>query len=228
MSSNLKLDYCSFKAAKYACENWHYSKSIPAGKLIKIGVWENGIFVGVVIFSRGANPQLLKPYGLKQTEGCELTRIALNKHAASVTKIVSIAIKILKKYCPGIKIIVSYADANQGHLGKIYQAGNWIYVGEFANERGIKINGKLVHRRSVVNRYGTSSIQYLKDNVDKNAETVRGLPKFKYLMPLNDQIKKLVINSKKEFPKTISPDGVIGYTSDIQSEVDSSNLISGL
>ena len=75
----LKIDWATHEAAKYACENWHYSKSIPVPPLVKIGVWENSKFIGVLIFSRGASSNLLKPYGLDQTEGCELTRVSLTK-----------------------------------------------------------------------------------------------------------------------------------------------------
>lgn len=228
MNSSLKLDWCSFKAAKYACEQWHYSKCLPAGKLIKVGVWENEIFIGVVIFSRGANPHLLEPYGLDQTQGCELTRIALNKHETPVTRIVSIALNLLKKYCPGLELVVSYADANQGHLGRIYQAGNWVYEGEFANERGIMINGRLMHRRSVVNRFKTSSMKYLIENIDKNAHKVMGLSKFKYLMPLNRVIKSKIEKLRKPYPKIICPGDVTGNMAEFHSETGSSNLTSGL
>ena len=31
---------------------------------------------------------------------------------------------------PGIRLLVSYADLNQGHEGKIYQASNWVFVGK--------------------------------------------------------------------------------------------------
>jgi hypothetical protein len=31
----LKLDWCSHEAAKYACENWHYSKCVPNQKTVK-------------------------------------------------------------------------------------------------------------------------------------------------------------------------------------------------
>jgi len=44
---SLRLDWCSYEATKFACTNWHYSRSVPAGKLMKVGVWaEKG----------GANP----------------------------------------------------------------------------------------------------------------------------------------------------------------------------
>lgn len=57
----LKVAFCSYEAAKYACQNYHYSKTIPASKLVKIGVWENEKFIGAVIFGLGANNNLGKP-----------------------------------------------------------------------------------------------------------------------------------------------------------------------
>ena len=74
--AELKLDWASYEAAKHACAHWHYSKAMPATKLVKIGVWEYGKFIGVVIFSRGAAPHLGDPC-LPQTDICELTRVAL-------------------------------------------------------------------------------------------------------------------------------------------------------
>lgn len=127
--TELKVDWASHKAASFACRNWHYSKSIPAGKLVKVGAWENGKFIGVVIFSRGATVNIGKPYKMDQTEICELTRVALTTHVTPVTRIVAIAIRMLRKQSPGMKLIISYADVDQGHEGKIYQAGNWIYEG---------------------------------------------------------------------------------------------------
>ena len=79
MPVDLKVDWASHKAAKFACQNWHYSRSIPAGKLVKVGAWENKKFVGVVIFARGANKSMLSPFNLRQDQGCELARIALRK-----------------------------------------------------------------------------------------------------------------------------------------------------
>jgi hypothetical protein len=78
-------------------------------------------------------------------------------------RIISIAVKILKREMPGIRMIVSYADLNHGHFGKIYQASNWIFVGETGNEAGIVLNGKLTHRRTINSKYGTSTIEWLQN-----------------------------------------------------------------
>ena len=97
MDMSLRLDWCSHEAAKYAVEHWHYSKCMPAGKIVKIGVWENEEYIGCVLYSRGANNHLGSQYNLDQTELCELTRVALTNHKNTVSRIVSISIKMLIK-----------------------------------------------------------------------------------------------------------------------------------
>lgn len=126
---SLKIDFCTYQSAKYACENWHYAKKIPSGKLVKLGVWEDEKYIGCVLYGRGANNNALKKYGLKVTEGCELMRVALREHKNTVTKILSITFLMLKKTNPGVKLIISYADPEQNHKGTIYKAGNWKYEG---------------------------------------------------------------------------------------------------
>ena len=160
-STDLKLDWASHEAALFACKNWHYSKTIPVGKTLKIGVWEFDRFIGVVIFSYGANNNAPKSFELTQYECCELTRVALTRHKTAVSKILSIALKFLKKSNPGIKIVFSYADkTNQGHYGIIYQANGWDYLGErttSSKDAYYIINGKKIHGRSARAKYGKSA-----------------------------------------------------------------------
>jgi hypothetical protein len=40
--ADLRIDWATHAAAKYACENWHYSGCMPVGKLVKVGAWESG------------------------------------------------------------------------------------------------------------------------------------------------------------------------------------------
>ena len=197
------MDYATFKSAKYACENWHYSKVIPVGKLVKIGVWENSKFIGVVLFGRGANNNMLKPYKLNQDEGCELVRIALTKHKNPVSKIMMIAIKFLKKSNPNLKLIVSYADEDEGHKGGIYQATNWIYEGLFnAGSMGaFIINGKKTHPKSVYSKGVKKNINAVRQNLDPKATVFYTKGKHKYLMPLTKQMKKEIEKLAKPYPK---------------------------
>ena len=201
---SLKIDHCSFEAAKYAVMNWHYSKAMPSGKLIKYGVWEDNTFIGAVIYGRGANNNMLKTYGLKSIEGCELVRIALNKHVVPVTKIMSITIRMLKKQNPGLRIIASYADDDQDHVGSIYQANNWIYTGKTSgvNTGNFIVNGNQMHGRSVSEKFGTASIEKLMAkgiNIKKHT----GKGKFKYIYPLDKQMMNECMKLSKDYPKRL-------------------------
>src|SRR6516162_6955846 len=96
-SPNLRIDWCTYDAARYAVEHWHYSRSLPCSKTARLGVWEDGKFIGAIVFAWGANRHLAGEYKLKMTECAELCRIALGKHITPVSRIISIAVKLLKR-----------------------------------------------------------------------------------------------------------------------------------
>ena len=200
---DLRVDWCSYEAAKYACEHWHYSKSVPVPPLVKVGAWEKDRFVGAVIFSRGATPNLLNPFGLKQTEGCELTRIALNRHESQVSRIVRVAIAFLKRTSPSLRIVVSFADPAEGHNGAIYQAGNWIYTGESSKSiEYIDSNGKRVHGRMVKKKGWT--IVHGKRRVALTpiqCTAITKPKKHRYVMPLDNEMRARVLPLAKPYPK---------------------------
>jgi hypothetical protein len=201
---SLKIDWASHESAKYACTNWHYSKCVPVFKCVRIGVWENDKFIGVVLFGQGATPEIGSPYGLKQIEICELTRIALTKHITPVSRILSIAFKFLHKSSPNLRMIVSFADEGQGHHGGIYQATNWIYTGG-AETHAYLVNGVQYHPKSLHSKYGVGgqSIPWLQKNVDKNAKRIISGFKHRYLMPLDDEMRNQVAKLAKPYPKRV-------------------------
>ncbi len=200
---DLKLDWCSHEAAKYAVEHWHYSQSLPVPPLVKVGVWESKKFIGCVLFSRGASTNLLKPYGLASIEGCELTRVALTSHRAPVSRIVAVAIKLLKKSNPGLRLIVSYADPFENHHGGIYQAGNWVYSGKTSPDWAvIDRQGKRWHSR-VASESGFKSQYGRMTRVIRPSEGTKiVLPgKHRYLMPLDTEMRAQILPLAKPYPK---------------------------
>jgi hypothetical protein len=201
--TELRVDWASHEAAKYACEHWHYSRCLPAGKSVKVGVWENNKFIGVILFSRGANPHIASPYQLTQCEVCELTRIALCAHNTPVSRVLSFAIKLLKRFSPGVRLVVSYADKDQNHHGGIYQATNWIYTGlQNPESRGAFIvKGKKVHPRSIGAKHGIQSLDWIRKNLDPNAKEYITQGKHKYLMPLDDKIRAKFHALAQPYPK---------------------------
>tara|TARA_Y100001937_G_scaffold57177_1_gene78440 strand:+ start:310 stop:981 length:672 start_codon:yes stop_codon:yes gene_type:complete len=198
---SLKLDWATYEAAKFACLNWHYSKCLPVGKLVKIGVWEENKFIGVVLFGRGANKSLGKPYGCDQTESCELVRIALKIHKTPVSKIISIALKFLKKSNPKIKLVVSFADIEQNHHGGIYQATNWIYDGKSNAADEYLFKGKRWHGRAFRKTHG-SHLKF----IDKGLEIVQGSQKYRYLFPLDQKLRDTLIKKALPYPKRLKQD----------------------
>lgn len=168
--------------------------------MVKVGAWEGGIFIGCVLFANGANPTVGNVYQLKQTEICELVRVALNKHLTPVSRIIAIVIRFLKQSNPGLKMIVSYADPEQGHVGGIYQAGNWVYVGIGSSSRQYFHEGRWKHSREVTSgAFGGKP--KIADYSHLRARVVPG--KYKYLMPLDDDMKKGIAVLAKPYPKPI-------------------------
>ena len=88
-------------------------------------------------------------YGMNRLEACELARVALDAHQAPVTQIVAAALRLLKEASPGTRLVISYADPAQGHLGTIYQAGNWTYVGRSGSVKEYFVGGHWIHNRTV-------------------------------------------------------------------------------
>ena len=204
---SLYIDWATFEATKYACEHWHYSKCVPVGKLIKVGAWEDDKFIGVVIFSRGANKSIGSPYNLTQFECCELTRVALRPHKCYVSQVLAEALRFLKKKCPSMQLIISYADIEQGHHGGIYQATNWIYEGKTSSARYFIVNGKKTHPKSLYSLYKNKyadfeqSVEWVQKYIDPKASVYYDEGKHKYLFPLTKEMKKMVAPLNKPYPK---------------------------
>jgi hypothetical protein len=131
--ADLRIDWATHAAAKYAVENWHYSKCLPMGKLVKVGAWENGKFIGVVLFGRGATPNLMKTIQIRSNRMRRISAHCIDKTRCASFEGGGIGYKIFKKRkTRSIRLIVSFADPSQGHHGGIYQAGNWVYSGQIS------------------------------------------------------------------------------------------------
>ena len=214
----LRLDWCSHEAAKYACEKWHYSRSVPVGKLVKIGVWEDDAFVGVVLFSSGSAGVgvIGGRLGASAVETSELSRVALTRHEAPVSRIVAIAIRFLKQQSPRLRLVVSYADPEQGHIGGIYQAGNWIYSGRSSPDKAyIDRDGRRWHSRSIsASGWKTRLGRKTKAPTPDGMMVVPLAPKHRYLMPLDAEMRAKIEPLRKPYPKRAG--GADSGTSGIQ------------
>jgi len=170
-------------------------------KVLSVGVWEGGIFIGAVLFSRGANRHIGHPFNLGQNEIAELVRVALRSHVAPVSQIVSIAVRLLRKQSPGLRLLVSYADPAQGHCGGIYQAMGWEYIGTSQPQAALILNGWPLHKRTGSGRGRLVNANYGEKSC-----------KYKYVLRLD----KSVTIEGKPYPKCVR--SVDGDTSAIHAE----------
>jgi hypothetical protein len=195
------LTLANSSAVSYACLNYHYAKRIPV-VAIAFNVYEDNDWCGVICYGWGANPHIADIYDKWNGQVLELVRVALNGKQKTTSECLAASLKELKKYAPALDLVVSYADVDQEHKGIIYQATNWTYVG-LMNE-GVKatfvIHGKKMHPRSVGAKNWKVSLEWIKQNVDKNAtqEVTKG--KHKYLYPLNKKMRKQIEPLAIDYP----------------------------
>jgi len=110
----------------------------------RTGSW---IYQPVTDARRGLNTFM----GIDKLNVAEIVPIALREHVWPVSRMISVAIKLLRKRCPGIELIVAFADTGESHHGGIYQAANFTYAGMSAPGRLFrhKATGRLLHNRAV-------------------------------------------------------------------------------
>lgn len=200
----MKLEKASYKAIKYACVHFHYAKRIPAQPIIGYSVFNsNKEWCGCVLFNAGIEG-IQKPYGLKMGQVAELVRVALNGKQDASSKTVSLAIRLFKKENPLVKLLVSYADSDEGHIGTLYQATNWYYEQSKKTSDAFidKKTGKQIHSRQISKtglkkQFGTVKKCYTYNQVTRIS---KGL-KHKYIYPLDKNLIPLCKSLSKPYPK---------------------------
>jgi hypothetical protein len=202
----LRLDFIQSAAARRAVEQWHYSKTMPVSKLVSIGVWEDGKFIGVIIYAWGSNKDLGTRYGLVSTECVELVRVAFRNHVTPVSRAMAISLRMLKRTSPGVRLVVSFADPVQGHHGGIYQAMGWLFAGKTSPETEWRLGGKRLNRRAFTgSNFGRGA-----HKPPPGAIKVAVPPKLRYLYPMDDEMRQRVAHLAKPYPKRAGPQGNSG------------------
>ena len=138
------------KAIKYACLNFHYAESVPTVQYAYNVYNDKDEWCGVIVFGGGANNNLAKSFGKNSGEVLELERVALNGKQEQTSKAVALALRQLHKDNPLVEIVVSYSDHRQKHIGTIYQATNFLYLGvTITSDTQYFYNGKWTHERTI-------------------------------------------------------------------------------
>ena len=160
---------CPLGEVREVCKNKHYLHRVPS--IIEFyGLYKENLLLGIITFGIPPNRNLMKICGEKYKNAVlELNRLWCYDIAPrnAESYLIAQGIKLLKIDKPNIKILVSFADMREGHLGYIYQASNWYFTGYSMPGGGsILIDGEEHHAKSLNNKYGTSDINKLKEIFD--------------------------------------------------------------
>ncbi len=190
----------------------HYTHKLSSCRY-PLGLILDNRIVGVCVYGYPVGrltTQSISPL-VKENQVLELTRLWVNDSEGKNTEsyFISKTFGWLKKWDKTIKVLISYADPEQKHLGLIYQATNWLYQGtktRIVDGYYIEIKGELLHPRTCFSKYGTNKPQELL-KIDSNLKMIKLEKKHRYIYILenNKKFKKAVLKTLKhpilEYPK---------------------------
>lgn len=116
----------------------HYARRMPP-ITYAFGGYENGVLIGIVTYGTPVSSSLRS--GIAGSDNIkiilELNRLCCENIPNFASQIVGRSLRLIN----GPRIIVSYADTDQGHIGYVYQATNFLYTGLSAKRTDWKIKG---------------------------------------------------------------------------------------
>ncbi len=161
---------------------YHYAQRVP---LIQYSYRVNrmGESEPIGVISYGST------LGNEMSKGCdwnmlELGRVSMRENPRNLaTFFIAETFKLLPKPL----LFLSYADSNQGHVGYIYQAGNWIYSGSGGEPYELLVDGNRMTTRAFCGR----KLKAVK--LKELGHTVERIPqkkKHRYFFPLGNKREK--------------------------------------
>jgi hypothetical protein len=171
-------------------EHWHYSHNMN-GVMSSycFALYDGENLIGAMVYAPLGMANTWKKYADRPEDVIELRRLCCIDNTPKNTEsyFIGKTIRWLKQNT-NIKIIVSYADCNQGHNGTIYKATNFTLIGKSSPGRIIirKSDGKQFHDKAIRTKYNgklkpfaeklkqqlETGEAYYKDTVGKNIYTI--------------------------------------------------------
>lgn len=142
------------KTARDMVKKYHYSGKVVANSQIHLGVFKEGMLVGVLQYGPPMNGNKTSDKILKDVEMMELNRMVMidSEPRNSESQAIAACNKWLKKNTK-IKYLLSFSDGKEGNVGYIYQATNWTYIGYLLSNSFYQLDGETVHAVTVWHKY---------------------------------------------------------------------------
>jgi len=201
------------QTAKNWTREYHYSATAGGGGATYYGAFAPDM-IGLVIIAQPTNRfGVAAKYGIETIPGnMEISRVAVHPEAPrnSASRIIAMACRQYHQQT-GLEWLFSYADTGQGHHGGIYQALNSIYVGISPPLPGYLIDGKAIHPRTVVSRFGTQAWPRVRNLAAAMGNELVKVPdmntaKHTYILPIGNRrtqksIRRALEQHVKPYPK---------------------------
>ncbi len=163
----------------------HYLRAMAAAPRRCYGVFLDGVLRGGVVFTSGARHGYRLLSAARPQDVATLARLWLSDElpANSESRVLGIVLRDLRR-TTSWKLLLSYADPAAGHVGTIYQATGWRYLGETAGETYVRLaDGRLHHPRSVFTQFGSNRIGHLNaTGIIASREEVGGKHRYAYVL----------------------------------------------
>jgi hypothetical protein len=136
---NWSVHQITFRDAEPWILKKHYAKRIPPISYA-FGAYDGSVLIGIVTYGVPLSSTLRSGVCGEEWESCvlELNRLCCKNEKNIASRLVSNSMQLI----PQPKIIVSYADTAQGHIGYVYQATNFIYTGMTSKMFDWKVKGR--------------------------------------------------------------------------------------
>lgn len=195
----MKLETITYLEAKKFLSNHHYLKGLPKSTLKILGTKDTeGNVTSVIVFSKPLVSFGWKGIFYHEVNLVELSRLCIiDSCQYCASQLISKAIKQVDA-----DAILSYADAGMGHVGKVYQASNWAYIGTTKRQVEVYLKSDPTkHSRTI---YGTKTLQELKEIHKEDLAFRERNYKLKYLYIKNKKAKELLKAPILKYPKDIN------------------------
>jgi len=190
------------EACRMVIEN-HYSRRIVNNSYVHLGIYLAGERVGVMQFGYSMNPACASKVvaNTGSTEHLELNRMWLDDAAPrnSESRALSYAMKYLKRACPAVRWVQSFADERCGRLGVVYQAANFLFLGSHLTTF-YALDGETYHPMLLTaHRKGGQRGAFLRANLDRAAR--HRLRQYRYIFFLKPSARRDLRMRPQPYPK---------------------------
>lgn len=141
----------------------HYLHSMPGVVRRCFAVRLGEETVGACVFTAGARHAHHLLAGARPRDVATLSRfwMADGLPPNNESRVLAMILRNLRREF-AFRLIVSFADPAAGHVGTIYQAAGFLYLGTTEPERYFELDGIRIHPRSASERYGSNSVAHMR------------------------------------------------------------------